>query len=98
MRSSYRLSISKEAQADLASIREWLLQPGSGRRSHGRYSAVLQAVDDLRTGSGRWPFGNIVGVRERPVTGHRIYYRIDEERKRIRILRIFGPFQDRSRL
>ena len=98
MNSSYRLSISKEARADLASIREWLLQPGSGRRSHSRYSAILQAVDDLRMGSSRWPLGDIPGVRERPVNGHRVYYRIDEEGKRIRILRIFGPFQDRSRL
>jgi plasmid stabilization system protein ParE len=96
LKTLYRLDVSDEARADLASARLWLLQPGSGRRAHSRYQAILAAIEDLKTSPGRWPPGDFPDVRERPVSGHRIFYRLDLAGRRVRMMRIFGPYQDRS--
>ena len=91
-----KLRIVEAARRDLAAIRAWLTQPGSGRRGYVRYAAVISAMLDLRTAPQRWPFGDITGVRERPVEGHRIFYRLYEDAEIVEILRVFGPYQDRS--
>jgi len=96
LKNLYRLEVSDAARADLASARLWLLQPGSGSRARSRYQAILAAIQDLKTSPGRWPPGDFPDVRERPVSGHRIFYRIDLEGRRVRIMRIFSPYQDRS--
>lgn len=98
MKDLYRLDISDTARADLASARRWLLQPGSGFRAHRRYQAILAAIQDLKTSPHRWPSGEVPEVHERPVEGHRLFYRIDIEDRRVRIMRTFGPYQDRAGL
>jgi plasmid stabilization system protein ParE len=95
---AFRLAISNEARAELATIRRWLHQTGSGRAAHRRYLMILNALSDLKSAPHRWPVGDHAGVRERPVAGHRIYYRLDEDLRRVRVMRIFGPYQDRSTL
>lgn len=96
MKNLYRLDVSDEARADLASARLWLLQPSSVARARSRYQAILAAIQDLKTSPGRWPLGDFPDVRERPVAGHRIFYRLDLEGRRVRIMRIFSPYQDRA--
>jgi len=59
---------------------------------------ILTALSDLKVAPHRWPAGDYEGVRERSVAGHRILYRIDDDLRRVRIMRIFGPYQDRSTL
>lgn len=93
--SRLRLRVLESARSDLLEIKAWLTQPGSGRRAWARYSAVVQAVIDLRSGSHRWPFGDQADVRERPIEGYRIYYRVDDGQGQVEILRIFAPGQDR---
>ncbi|AQR61270.1 hypothetical protein BZG35_06105 [Brevundimonas sp. LM2] len=95
---AYRLDISEQARADLASVRRWLMQPGSGTRAHRRYAAIVKAVRDLKTHPDRWPEGDHDAVRERPVEGHRIYYRVVDAQNVIRIMRVLSPFQDRETL
>ena len=90
-----RLRVVDRARIDLAAIHAWLTQPGSGRRGHGRYLNILKAMSDLRSAPLRWPVGDTPEVRERPIEGHRIYYRIDRDIGLIEILRIFAPYQDR---
>jgi len=61
-----------------------------------RLARINRALVELRLAPLRWPEGDSGGVRERPVEGHRIVYRIDEAARAVTILRVFGPFQDRS--
>jgi plasmid stabilization system protein ParE len=96
LKNLYRLDVSDAARADLSSARLWLHQPGSGSRARSRYQAILAAIQDLKTSPGRWPSGVFPGIRERPVAGHRIFYRLDPEGRRVRIMRIFSPYQDRA--
>lgn len=79
----------------MAAVHTWLTQPGSGRKGHGRYAAIIKAMLDLRSSPMRWPVGDTPNVRERPVEGHRIYYRIDLDIGQVEILRVLSPFQDR---
>jgi len=72
------------------------LQPGSGRRSYERYRNILKAIRDLKTSPHGWPTGPLCSHRERPVEGHRIFYRTLESEQRIKIFRVFGPYQNRS--
>ncbi len=91
-----RLRVVDQARIDLAAVHAWLTQPGSGRRGRGRYVNIVKAMSDLRSAPLRWPIGDIPDIRERPVEGHRIYYRVDLEIRLIEILRIFSPYQERS--
>ena len=92
----YRLTIAEQARDDIAQARRWLTQPGSGRRGHTRYSELLRAIQDLRATPGRWPPSEIAGFRERTITGYRLIYRVDDDTQHVRVLRVFGPFQDRT--
>lgn len=91
-----KLRVTDRARIDLTSIHEWLTQPGSGRRGRARYAAVVAAMLELRTAPHRWPIGEAPEVRERPVDGHRIYYQVDDDARLIEVLRVFGPYQNRS--
>ena len=88
--------IADRAHHDILAAKAWLTQPGSGARGHRRYATLNRAVLDLGDAPLRWPVGDGAGVRERPVEGHRIFYRVDEAARVVTILRVFGPFQDRS--
>ena len=91
-----KLRVVDRARLDLAAIHSWLTQPGSGRKGHTRYAHVIAALLDLQTAPRRWPIGETPNVRERPVEGHRIYYRVSDDARLIEVLRIFGPWQDRA--
>lgn len=95
MTARYRVDFPGTARADLANARRWLFQPGSGVRAHQRYAAILVAIQDLKISPGRWPLEDH-GVRQRTVGGYRMIYRLDEQNRTVVVLRIFGPFQDRS--
>lgn len=92
----YRLTIAQQARDDIAQARRWLTQPGSGRHGRTRYAEVLRAIHDLQLAPGRWPPSEIAGLRERTITGYRLIYRVDIDAKHVRVLRVFGPFQDRA--
>lgn len=75
--------------------RHWLLQPGSGVRAHRRYADIIRALKDLKAHPDRWPTGDH-DFRERTVAGYRITYRIESQDTVVVVLRIFGPYQNRS--
>lgn len=93
---------SPAAARDLAQIREWLMQPGAGRRATRRLSAIAFAIRGLAAHPTRYPARDHVGIREWPVEGHRIMYRVvpddgDEHTgSRIEVVRVFGPGQNRD--
>jgi len=94
----YRVRLTSRARRDLAQIRAWLTQPGSGPRGRRRYAAVIEALLELETKPLRWPLGDHADMRERPVESHRIVYSVDPTAKLVQVRRIFSPFQDRSSL
>lgn len=94
----YTVRLSRRARADLVSIRGWLTQPGSGSRGRLRYAAIVDAIKQLSSAPHQWGLGKHPRTRERPVERHRIIYETNESSRCVDILRIFGPFQDRSRL
>ena len=93
----YALKIATRAQQDILQAKAWLLQPGSGPRGSARYSKINKALLDLKDSPLRWPVGDY-GMRERPVEGHCIFYEVDEVARRVSVVRIYGPFQDRANL
>lgn len=95
---AYRLTIAQQARDDIAQARRWLTQPESGPRGHARYSEILRAIQGLKDAPGRWPLNEAANVRERTVAAYRLIYRFDEDARLIRVLRVFGPFQDRADL
>jgi plasmid stabilization system protein ParE len=94
----YKVRLSRGARVDLVSIRSWLTQPGSGSRGRQRYAAIIDAIKQLSSAPHQWGLGKHPHTRERPVERHRIIYETSEAGRCVDILRIFGPFQDRSRL
>lgn len=93
----YALRVAALARQDILQAKAWLTQPGSGPRGHHRYATLNRAVLDLRHAPLRWPIGDNAEVRERPVEGHRLFYSVDVAARTVILLRVFGPFQDRSR-
>ncbi|WP_295166211.1 type II toxin-antitoxin system RelE/ParE family toxin [uncultured Brevundimonas sp.] len=96
MSGPYQVIFTARARVDLLAVRRWLHQPGSGLKARLRSARITRAIVELQFTPFRWPEGDVAGVRERPVEGHRILYRIDEVHDSISVLRVFGPFQDRS--
>ncbi|WEK38629.1 MAG: type II toxin-antitoxin system RelE/ParE family toxin [Candidatus Brevundimonas colombiensis] len=90
----YALRIATRAQHDILQAKAWLTQPGSGSRGSARYSRINRALLDLKDAPLRWPVGDY-GMRERPVEGHCIFYQVDEAARRVAVIRVYGPFQDR---
>jgi len=96
MSGPYQVIFTARARVDLLAVRRWLYQPGSGLKARLRSARITRAIVELQFTPFRWPKGDVAGVRERPVEGHRILYRIDDGNRTISIIRVFGPFQDRS--
>lgn len=92
-----RVVFSARSRADLLAVRRWLLQPGSGLKASLKLARINRALVELQYAPLRWPEGETPGTRERPVEGHRILYRIDDSHT-LTVLRVFGPFQDRTDL
>jgi mRNA-degrading endonuclease RelE of RelBE toxin-antitoxin system len=96
MRDDFQVELTARSRLDLRSAKDWLSQPGSGRRSHQRYIAILEALVDLRVSPHRWPASEHVGFRRRSIEGYRILYSIDGARRMITVRRVLGPGQDAS--
>ncbi len=99
------LIYAPRARDDLEAITRWLTQPGSGPRARRRLAAVWAAIERLCEHPCRNPIGQHRGVRELPCSGgYRALYRVhpdtgrDETAGDVRVLRVFGPGQDRRRL
>ena len=91
------------ALADLDAIKLWLTQPGAGPRSRRRLAAIWSAIERLRQHPGVYPDGQHPGIRELPCDGgYPALYRVDSDTGRdatagdVRVLRVFGPGQDRQ--
>lgn len=91
-----RLEFTARARRDLNSAKSWLMQPGSGRKAHNRYVAILRALLDLRHHPLRWAPAEHMGVRKLSVEDYIILYQISGDDEVVTVLRIFGPYQDRS--
>ena len=99
------LIYAPEALADLDAAALWLSQPGSGPRAWRMLAALRTNIDRLRQSPCFWPVGQHPGVRELPCAGgYRVLYRVvpdtfrDETAGDVRVLRVFGPGQDRRAL
>ena len=99
------LIYAPRAIADIAVIRAWLMQPGAGLAAKRRLAAIRLATDQPRSYPCSHPAGEHPGARELPCDGgYRVLYRVNPDTGRnttagdVRVLRIFGPGQDRSTL
>ena len=98
-----KLIYARKALADLDGIRRWLTQPGSGPAARRRLMTIQAAINRLRHHPCQYPAGTHPGVRELPCAGgYRALYRVhpdtgrDETAGDVRLLRVFGPGQDRG--
>ena len=94
----YAVVFTARARIDLLALRRWLSQPGSGLKARLKIARISRALAELQFSPGRWPVSRHEGAKERVVDGYLIVYRIDGGRGQVRILRVFGPYQDRSDL
>jgi len=99
------LFYAPRARDDLEGARRWLTQAGSGPAAWRRLSDLLDEIEDLREQPCLFPLGPHPGVRERLCAGgYRVLYRVVPDTGRnetagyVRILRVFGPGQDRRSL
>lgn len=99
------LRYTYEALADLDAIRGWLTQPGSGSAAGRKLVAIRNSIRQLRDHPCLYPVGQHPGVRELPCEGgYRALYRLhpdtgyNETAGDVRVLRVFGPGQNRERL
>jgi plasmid stabilization system protein ParE len=92
----YAVLVMARAQADLLAVRRWLSQPGSGLKAQLKIARIVRALNELRFTPQRWPSGPAGDTRQRVIEGYTVVYRIDEALMRVRVVRIFGPYQDRS--
>jgi len=99
------LSLTDKALADLEAAENWLTQLGSGPAAWARLDAILSVIEGLRDHPCRWPRGLHPGVPERLCAGGwRAFHEVDPDTGRdetagdVRVLRVYGPAQDRSRL
>jgi plasmid stabilization system protein ParE len=96
------LSYTDKALADLEAAETWLRQHGSGPAAWVKFDAIVSAIEGLRAHPCRWPQGRHSGVRERLCAGGwRAFYEVDPDTGRdetagdVRVLRVYGPGQDR---
>ena len=92
----FQLRLLGKSRSDLEAARLWLTQRGSGFRGRARYGHITEALLDLESSPLRWPFSDHSQHRERTVEGYRIVYRVFDHERRVEVLRIFGPYQNRS--
>jgi plasmid stabilization system protein ParE len=97
------LILAPRALRDLDAISGWLTQPGSGPAARRKLAAVRAAIGRLVRNPCLYPVGENSGVRELPCAGgYRALYRVrpdtgrDETAGDVRVLRVFGPGQDRG--
>lgn len=102
---SRELDYTDQALADLDAIGRWQTQPGAGPAARRRLTAVWAAIEQLAQRPCLHPIGQHPGVRELPCPGgYRALYRVtpdtgrDETAGDVRVLRVFGPGQDRGAL
>ncbi len=98
-----RLLFAQEARDDLAAARDWLTQPGSGPAARYKLAAIRADIRRLQQQPRLWPVGDHPGVRELPAAGeYRVFYKIEPDTGRddtagdVRVLRVYGPGQDRD--
>jgi plasmid stabilization system protein ParE len=89
-----RLEFTARARRDLNGAKSWLLQPGSGRKAHNRYIAILRSLLDLRRFPLRWAMTEHAGVRKLSVEGYIVLYQLSGDGEVVTVLRIFAPHQD----
>ncbi|WP_264664594.1 type II toxin-antitoxin system RelE/ParE family toxin [Azospirillum fermentarium] len=101
----WKVTPSPAALRDLDAIQRWLLQPGSGVTARAKLRRLINSIRQLEHTPERWPAGDHPGVREIPVEGCRVMYEVHSGMitaqgvaGTVRILRVFGPGQDRSAL
>lgn len=94
----FEVELTEHARSDLVSARNWLTQSGSGLRSRLRLSRINRALVELQFNPLRWPMGPYRHARERFVDGYTVRYVVDPHRSIVSVLRIFGPYQDRTSL
>ncbi|MFL5198485.1 MAG: type II toxin-antitoxin system RelE/ParE family toxin [Microvirga sp.] len=96
--------ISQNAARDMRSVREWLKQPGAGPKATRRLAQIRSAIRTLRHSPMQWPAGAHAAAREFTVAGYRVIYAVKPDTGEnatagdVEVLRVFGPYQDRSRL
>jgi plasmid stabilization system protein ParE len=99
-----RLTISYAALGDLEAARAWLMQLGAGNKARARLIAIRDAITALRDTPCLWPVKDHPGIRQRPVEGYSIAYRVspdtghDATAGDVEIVRVFGPYQDQSEI
>ena len=97
-----RLIYLPPAIEDLANIRKWYSQPGSGVAAKLRVQLIRAGIRALKKDPVVWPRGAKPGTRELHVEGHTVVYKVEPDtglRKTagdVTVLRVFGPGQDRS--
>jgi len=99
------LGYADDALADLAGVTRWLTQPDSGPAARRVLAAIWVAIEHLREQPCLWPIGQHAGVRELPCAGgYRALYEVNsdtgsnETAGDVRVLRVFGPGQNRRRI
>jgi plasmid stabilization system protein ParE len=97
------LIYAPRARDDLDAIRGWLTQPDSGQAARRRLTAIRTAINRLCEHPCLYPVGQHPGVRELPCNGgYRALYEVHPDTGRnetagdVRVLRVFGPGQDRG--
>jgi hypothetical protein len=102
---SRRLIFAPRARNDIDHIRAWLTQPGAGPAARHKLMAIIAAIERLRDHPCLYPVSPHPGVRELPCDGgYRALYEVLPDTGRsetagdVRILRVFGPGQDRTDL
>jgi plasmid stabilization system protein ParE len=97
------LIYAPEALADLDAAALWLTRPGSGARARRTLAALRADIRRLPRHPYLWPAGDHPGVRELSVAGgYRVLYRVHPDTGSsatagdVRVLRVFGPRQDRG--
>jgi len=96
------LGYADTALTDLAAIRRWLTQAGSGPAARRRLEAIRTDINQLREHPCLYPIAQHLGVRELPCDGgYRALYEVEPDTGisatagNVVILRIYGPGQDR---
>ena len=100
-----RLGYTNRALADLDAIRRWLTQPGAGPAAQRKLAAIRADIRRLKQHPCQCPVGEHPGARELPCAGgYRVLYEVIPDTGssatagNMRVLRVYGPGQDRSRL
>jgi len=97
-----RLRFTDEALADLAAVRSWLTQPGSGPAARKCLAALRTDIRRLKLHPCLYPVADHPGVRELPCGGgYRVLYEVTPDTGisatagDVMVLRVYGPGQDR---